>query len=106
MSVDKWSTAEKKIARRAFDDALTGEFAELMDELRKRSAKLASPTDTWDMHHYLSNRLHEIERRYDFRYSQLVFVFGRLMREKRLNEHDIEGLAAEKIDAIRHIAAF
>ena len=80
--------------------------SELIDELRKRSAKLASPTDTWDMHHYLTNRLHEIERRYDFRYSQLVFVFGRLMREKRLNERDIEGLAAEKIDAIRHIAAF
>lgn len=106
MSVDKWTTAEKKIARRAFDAALAGEFAELMDELRKRSAMLASPADTWDMHHYLSNRLHEIERRYDFRYSQLVIVFGRLMRETRISERDIEGLAAEKIEAIRRIAAF
>ena len=106
MSFDKWSAAEKKIARRAFDAALTKEFAELNDQLKAMTAKLATPADTWDMHHYLSGRLRDIERKYDYRYSQLIVVFGHLLRESWIDEKDIEGLAAEKIEAIRHIASY
>ena len=106
MSFDKWSASEKKIARRAFDAALAREFAELNDQLKAMTAKLATPADTWDMHHYLSGRLHDIEHKYDFRYSQLILVFGRLLRESWIDEKDIEGLAVEKIEAIRHIASY
>ena len=106
MSFDKWSATEKKIARRAFDAALAREFAELNGQLREITAKLAAPADTWDMHQYLSGRLRDIERKYDYRYSQLIVVFGRLMRESWIEEKDIEGLAAEKIEAIRHIASY
>lgn len=106
MSFDKWSAAEKKIARRAFDAALAREFAELIDQLKAMSAKLANPADTWDMHHYLSGRLREIERKFDYRYSQLIVVFGRLRRESWIDEKDIEGLAAEKVEAIRRVASY
>ena len=106
MSFDKWSTAEKNIARRAFDAALAREFAELNGQLKAMIAKLATPAGTWDMHHYLSGRLRDIERKYDYRYSQLILVFGRLLRESWIDENDIEGLAAEKIEAIRRIASF
>ena len=105
MRFDKWSATEKKIARRAFDAALAKEFAELNDQLKAMTAKLAIPADTWDMHHYLSGRLRDIERKYDYRYSQLIVVFGRLLRESWIDEKDIEGLAAEKIEAIRYIAS-
>ena len=106
MSFDKWSAGEKKIARRAFDTALAKEFAELNEQLKTMAATLATPADTWDMHHFLFDRLREIERKYDYRYSQLIVVFGRLLRESWIEEKDIEGLTAEKIEAIRHIASF
>lgn len=106
MSFDKWSVTEKKIARRAFDGALAKEFAELNDQLKAMTAKLATPADTWDMHEYLSGRLNDIERRYDYRYSQLIVVFGRLLRESWIVDKDLEGLAAEKIEAIRRIASY
>ena len=46
MSSDKWSAAEKKIARRAFDAALAREFTELNDRLKAMTARLATPADT------------------------------------------------------------
>ena len=81
MSFDKWSAGEKKIARRAFDAALAKEFAELNEQLKTMAATLATPAETWDMHHFLSGRLRDIERKYDYRYSQLILVFARLLRE-------------------------
>lgn len=106
MSFDNWSPSEKKIARRAFDAALQREFATLMNRLKEMAVQLATSADTWDMHHFLSGRLRDIERKYDYRYSQLIVVFGRLLRESWIDEKDIEGLAAEKIEAIRRIASF
>ena len=106
MSFDNWSPSEKKIARRAFDAALQREFATLMKRLKEMAVQLATSADTWDMHHFLSGRLRDIERKYDYRYSQLIVVFGRLLRESWIDEKDIEGLAAEKIEAIRRIASF
>ena len=105
MSFDKWSAAEKKIARRAFEGARDREFAALITRLKQLAAQLANSADTWDMHDFLSDQLRDIERKYDYRYSQLVIVFGRLMREKWLEEKDIVGLSEEKLEAIRYIAS-
>ncbi len=105
MSVDSWSGGEKKIARRAFDAALEKEFAALIVQIKEMTATLATPTDTWDMHHFLSGRLREIERKYDYRYSQLIVVFGRLMREGWITESELEGLKIDKIEMIRHVAS-
>lgn len=106
MSFDKWSPSEKKIARAAFDAAQQREFATLINQIKQAAVQLATSADTWDMHHFLSHQLRDIERKYDYRYSQLILVFGRLLREKWLVESDLEGLSADKIDAIRHIATF
>lgn len=106
MTFDKWSASEKKIARRAFDAALEREFAMLMRQLKEMAAQLATSADTWDMHHFLSDQLHDIERKYDYRYSQLIVVFGRLMRETWIDETDIAGLSEDKLEAIRRIASY
>ena len=106
MSFDKWSPSEKKIARRAFDTALQREFAALISRTKEMAAQLVTSADTWDMHHFLSRQLRDIERKYDYRYSQLILVFACLLREKWLAESDLEGLSADKINAIRHIATF
>ena len=106
MSFDNWSPSEKKIARHAFDAAQQREFAALMSRVKEMAAHLATSADTWDLHHFLSQHLRDIERKYDYRYSQLVLVFGRLMREKWLDEAELEGLSTDKIAAIRQISTF
>jgi hypothetical protein len=38
------------------------------------------------LEHYLTRRRKEIDRKYDYLYSQLTRVFGRLLHEDRLSE--------------------
>lgn len=47
-----------------------------------------------------------INAKYDYRYSQLILVFGTLLREKWVHDKVLEGLGEEKLQAIRRIAAF
>jgi hypothetical protein len=42
--------------------------------------------DLWDLELYLTQRRKEIDFKYDYHYSQLMHVFGRLLHEKRLSE--------------------
>ena len=81
MSIDNWTGAEKKIARCAFDAAQEREFATLIKRLKEMAGRLITSADAWDLRHFLSEQLRDIERKYDYRYSQLIWVFGRLMRE-------------------------
>ena len=62
--------------------------------------------DLWGLEHYLTNRRKEIDRKYDYRYSQLTHVFGRLLYEKRLREEELRGLREDKLKLIRSIANF
>ncbi len=56
---------------------------------------------------YLTERRKEIDRKYDYRYSQLTQVFGRLLYEKRLREEeDLRGLREDKLKSIRSFAKF
>ena len=58
------------------------------------------------MEHYLTQRRKEIDRKYDYRYSQLTQVFGRLLYEKRLREEELSGLREDKLKPIRSLAKF
>lgn len=100
----QWSASERKIAKRAFDAALQRELAALLKRLKGRAARAESPEDIWAIRDYLTEQRRSIDQRYDYRYSQLIFVFGRLVKERWLEEKDIEGLGEEKLQAIRHIA--
>ena len=102
----KWSEAEKKIARRAFEAALKKECSAIMENLKRQVAQAEIPDDIWAIHDYLTEQRREIDGKYDYSYSQLIIVFGRLLREKWLNETDLEGLSEEKVQAIYHIASF
>ena len=48
----------------------------------------------------------EIDRKYDYRYSRLTQVFGKLLHEGRLREEELRGLREDKLDAIRSLAKF
>jgi hypothetical protein len=56
--------------------------------------------------HYLTQHRKEIERKYDYRYSQLTHVFGKLLHESRLREEELRGLREDKLKLIRSCAKF
>lgn len=97
----KWSTAEKKLARSVFEAALTAELAETMTNFKAKAAAVAEPQQMWALQQYLERKQHEIDRKYDYRYSQLLRVFGELIRQGRVQETELAGLSEEKLDYIR-----
>ncbi|MBN1223805.1 MAG: hypothetical protein JXB23_11195 [Candidatus Aminicenantes bacterium] len=42
--------------------------------------------------------------KYDYRYSRLIFVYGRLLKEGWLNINELEGLDDDKMTKIKYVA--
>jgi hypothetical protein len=101
-----WSKSEKAVASKTFDAALERELQEVIQEAKRMAIQIQEPSDLWDLERYLTERRKEIGRKYDYRYSQLDLVFGRLLREKWIDEEDLRGLGEEKLEAIRSYAGF
>ena len=101
-----WSRSEKTVARAAFDAALKRELQEVMQEAKQMANQINEPADLWDLEHHLTQRRKEIDRKYDYRYSQLTQVFGRLLYEKRLRQEELRGLGEDKLKPIRSFAKF
>jgi hypothetical protein len=99
-----WTTSEKKIARRVFERALGAELAEVMNTFKTMAASAALPDDMWSAEAFLANARRSIDRKYDYRYSQLLLVFGQLLREGRITEEELSGLADDKVQAITRVA--
>jgi hypothetical protein len=97
----KWSHAEKQIARKAFELALDREFQSVIRNAKEMVSKIEQPADLWELEHYLTQSRKKIDRRYDYRYSVLIDVFGRLVREGRLTEDELQGLREDKLESIR-----
>ncbi len=104
MSIDSWSATEKKIARRVYDASLQRELAAVMAHFKALAAECETPQDMWAVQEYLERMGREIDGKYDYRYSQLIFVFARLLREKRFEVQELQGLSEDKIASIVRIA--
>jgi Photoprotection regulator fluorescence recovery protein len=102
------SKSEKAIARTAFDAALKRELQDVMRKTKQMAManQIKEPADVWELEHYLTERRKEMDRKYDYRYSQLTQVFGRLLYEKRLGEEALGGLREDKLKSIRSFAKF
>src|ERR1700758_3582630 len=101
-----WSKSEKAIARTAFDAALKRELQDVMRKTKQMANQIKEPADVWELEHYLTERRKEMDRKYDYRYSQLTQVFGRLLYEKRLGEEALGGLREGKLKWIGFLAKF
>jgi len=101
-----WSRSEKAIARKAFDAALGSGTARSDSESKQLANEIQQSSDLWDLEHYLTQRRKEIDRKYDYRYSRLTHVFGRLLHENRLSEEELRGLGEDKLESIRSLAKF
>jgi Photoprotection regulator fluorescence recovery protein len=97
----KWSPSEKKVARTAFDAALDSALTKVMAEFKVRAIAATTSSDMWKIENYLRQQRQEIETMFDYRYSQLPFVFARLIHEGHLDESGLAGLSEEKRELIR-----
>jgi triphosphoribosyl-dephospho-CoA synthetase len=102
----KWSAREKKIARAAYDKAYKMEIQRVQEAVYEKTKDFKEGNDVWRLHDYLTLKRREIEEKYDYRYSVLIFVFARLLREGLITEQDLEGLSKEKISKIKSMYEF
>jgi hypothetical protein len=100
-----WTTAEKKAARKAFDQALDRNLAAIMAEAKRMMAKVSEPSALWEVESYLAESRKTVDRVYQFRYSNLLTIFSILMRDGWLTEGGLVGLQPEKIANIKRGAA-
>lgn len=101
MSDIEWSKLEKTIAQAAFEQAHTREMNALVQEVRERASAITNLDDVWQLNDFLSARRHEIDGKYNYRYSVLIFVFAQLVKEGWLHLHELEGLEADKQTKIK-----
>jgi Photoprotection regulator fluorescence recovery protein len=99
-----WTPAEKKAARRAFDEALGRNLSSIIAEAKRRMTKVADPSDLWELEAYLTESRKRVDRIYQYRYSDLLQVFSILMRDGWLKEGDLVGLEPDKIADIKTTA--
>ncbi|MFG5411199.1 hypothetical protein ABXN37_27730 [Piscinibacter sakaiensis] len=103
MSATEWTNRDKKIARAAFDAALKRELDALIIEFKARAARTEDVESLWKVSDWLERKRKEIDRVYDFRYSQLIFVFARLVERGVLDMSELEGLAETKLAEIDYL---
>lgn len=101
----KWADAEKKLARRVYDEARLAELDETLAEFKSRVAALASIDDMWPLEEYLRDRRRELDEKYDYRYSVLGWLLARLVREGRVKPEQLAGLSEEKRNEILRMAS-
>jgi hypothetical protein len=100
----EWSQTEQTIAQTAFNRAYEREINTLIKEVHEKASTIAELNDVWQLHDFLSARRHEIDGKYDYRYSGLVFVFARLVKEGWLHLNELEGLDKDKLTKVAALA--
>ena len=100
-----WSPKEKQLARTVFERAAEAEEQELLERFKTTAAALKNLEDLWALQFAIRDSGREYQRKYDYRYSQLIGVFGRLVREGRVSIDALHGLSEEKLKYIERIAS-
>lgn len=99
-----WTPVEKKAARQAFNTAYERETAALIQDVRAEASTIAELNDLWHLHDFLSARRHELDGKYDYRYSELLFVFARLVKDGWLHLDELDNLNGDKLAKIAALA--
>jgi hypothetical protein len=100
----KWTKSEKIVAKRAFEKCYQRECEAILTKLKDRLTTVDKPSDIWLIHDFLTKELKKFKDKYDYRYSVLIFVFARLLKEGRLQESDLNGIEEDKIKKIKYLA--
>ena len=101
----EWSKAEKQAARRAYAAAYERECRAIRAKLVQMLEAESDIRQIWRIHDFLSKQRRETDDKYDYRYSVLIWVFARLLREGWITEADLSGLREDKMQKIKHLAS-
>ena len=102
----KWTQREKTIARRVYDRAYEKECTNIYNNVKAMLSQLKDPREIWKIEDYLDGERTKVNGKYDYRYSVLVMVFGRLMKDGLIDEADLYGLDQDKIEQIKRIGPY
>jgi len=100
----KWTQAEKKAARGLFDVALEREMTDYIARFKASAAAIETPDALWSLLREAEQKRRELDERYDFRYSVLVFVFAGLLRRGLIGEAELASLGERKARVIAELA--
>jgi hypothetical protein len=75
--------------------ALGRELHDMIQEVKRTDSEIRESSDLWELEHYLTERREQIDRKYDYRYSQLMLVLGIVLLQTPLL--DIMGRNSGKI---------
>ena len=104
LSKNQLSATEEKIAKQALQKAYEREISALMNNICDRATSLNEIEDLWDLHDLLSTKRYEIDGKYAYDFSTIVFDFARLIKEKWLTIEDLQGLPSEMLSKISALA--
>jgi hypothetical protein len=104
MISELWSKSQKKHARELFDLALEREYEALIEEINIK--KVTSRDEVWELRDRLNQKAKEMDRKYDYRYSQLIFVFTQLVYGGYLSLEELEPIGKEKQKQIKDMLNF
>jgi len=97
----QWSSQEEKIAQEAFNKAYKREIAALMQEVERRAKQAEAPEDLWHLHDLLSAKRHEIDGKYHYDTSSILFILAELVQGGWLQLEELEGLEKDKVSKIK-----
>ena len=100
MSKIQWSETENQIAQQAFQIAYQRETSTLIATVRDRAATIKELEDLWYLHDLLSTKRYEIDGKYNYDPSSVVFDLANLIKEGWLSLEDLKGLNPEIISKI------
>lgn len=103
-STTKWSEGEEQIAKQALQTAYQRETSTLIEVIRDRSNSLTELEDLWYLHDLLSTKRHEIDGKYIYNSSTMVFDFAKLVKEGWLQIEELKGLKPEVLSKISALA--
>ncbi len=104
VSETKWSETEEEIAKQALQTAYERETSALIANIRSRASSITELEDLWYLHDLLSTKRYEIDGKYVYNSSTIVFDFARLVKEGWLHLDELEGLKPEKRSQISALA--
>ena len=104
MSETTWSETEKHVVEETLKRAYERETLALMEKVREQASLITELDHVWHLHDFLSAKRHEIDGKYDYRDSVLIFVLAQLLKEKWLQLNELEGLDRDKLAKIASLS--
>ena len=98
------SEAEETISKQALQVAYERETSALIANVRDRASSITKLEDLWYLHDLLSTKRYEIDGKYAYDSSTIVFDFAKLVQQGWLSLEDLKGLKPEMRSKISALA--